>query len=58
VLSELLQQADEPPEALSTLLDRLSTRPPATLREITDEQIALLRQHRMDDQIGLLRTGA
>lgn len=56
-LAELLQQADDPPEALSILLDRLSERPLA-LREVTDEQIALLREHRMDDQIGLLRTSA
>lgn len=57
-LSELLQQADDPPDELSTLLDRLSQRPPVTLHEVTDEQIALLRQHGMDDQIGLLRKGA
>lgn len=56
-LKEVLDEADDPPDALLTLLDRLDKRPVLTLRQVTDEEIALLRQCGMDDQIGLLRKG-
>lgn len=57
-LAEVLNEAKDPPEALLTLLDRLGKRPVLTLRQVTDDEIALLRQCGMDDQIGLLRKGA
>ncbi|MEY9846179.1 hypothetical protein ABH940_003264 [Streptacidiphilus sp. BW17] len=56
-LAEMLHDAQDPPDELLALLDRLGKRP-VSLREVTDEEIALLRAYAIDDQIGLLRKGA
>lgn len=57
-LAEALEEAPEPPEALLALLERLGQRPAPTLHDVTDEEIALLREHAMDSQITLLRKNA
>jgi hypothetical protein len=50
-LRKLLEQAPEAPERLAILLDRL----PCSLSEVTDTEIALLREHGIDRDIELRR---
>jgi hypothetical protein len=50
-LGRLLEQAPEAPEQVAVLLDRL----PCTLSEMTDADIALLREHGLDRAIELQR---
>ncbi|WP_330340134.1 hypothetical protein [Streptomyces sp. NBC_00557] len=58
ILAESLHDKSDPPNELLTLLERLEKRPSPTLRDITDDDIALLRQFEMDLHITLQRTGA
>ncbi|MFE4869465.1 hypothetical protein [Streptomyces sp. NPDC056682] len=57
-LAELLQDAQDPPQALAVLLDRLREQSGLTLRDITDEEIALIREYGMDAHISLKRKGS
>ncbi|WLW55198.1 hypothetical protein [Streptomyces sp. YU58] len=57
-LAELLQDTQDPPEALVDLLNRLREQPGLTLSDVTDEEIALLRECRMDAHITLKRKGS
>ncbi|MFJ6553131.1 hypothetical protein ACIQNT_12855 [Streptomyces luteogriseus] len=57
-LAESLRDAKEPPVELLALLERLDTRPAPTLLDITDQEIALLREFAMDGQVTLTRKGA
>ncbi|MFE6739040.1 hypothetical protein [Streptomyces tubercidicus] len=57
-LAELLQDAQDPPQALAALLDRLREQSGLTLRDITDEEIALIREYGMDAHISLKRKGS
>ncbi|WP_194892376.1 hypothetical protein [Catenulispora pinisilvae] len=57
-LREFLDQVADPTPELVTLLDKIDGPPVASLRDITDEEIALLRQHGQDGQITLRRLGA
>ncbi|MFD8386985.1 hypothetical protein ACFV2X_52350 [Streptomyces sp. NPDC059679] len=57
-LWELLHDTEDPPEALASLLERLRTQPDLTLRDVTDEEIALIRKHGMDAHISLKRKGS
>ncbi|MBT2410826.1 hypothetical protein J7I94_09670 [Streptomyces sp. ISL-12] len=57
-LAESLRDAKEPPVELLALLERLDSRPAPTLRDITDQEIALLREFAMDGQVSLTRKGA
>jgi hypothetical protein len=58
LLAESLHDKSDPPSELLDLLERLEKRPSPTLRDITDGDIALLRQFEMDIHITLQRTGA
>ncbi|WP_433330668.1 hypothetical protein [Spirillospora sp. CA-294931] len=53
-LEDQLAQAQDAPPALLDLLNRLNTAP-LVLREVSDEQIALLRRYSMDVEIELRR---
>ncbi len=53
-LRKLLEHAQEAPERLLALLSRL----PLLLRDLTDEDIALLRKHGLDCEIEVRRQGA
>ncbi|SOD63561.1 hypothetical protein SAMN06297387_111110 [Streptomyces zhaozhouensis] len=57
-LAELLQDTQDPPEALVDLLNRLREQPGLMLSDVTDEEIALLREFRMDAHITLKRKGS
>ncbi|MFG2349652.1 hypothetical protein [Streptomyces phaeochromogenes] len=57
-LAELLQDTQDPPEALADLLNRLRENSGLTLRDVTDEEIALIRQYGMDAHISLKRKGS
>lgn len=57
-LDESLRDAMEPPAELLALLERLDARPAPTLLDITDQEIALLREFAMDGQVTLTRKGA
>ncbi|MFB6904990.1 hypothetical protein ACFCWB_12065 [Streptomyces bacillaris] len=57
-LAELLQDAQDPPQALAVLLDRLREQSGLTLRDVTDEEIALIREYGMDAHISLKRKGS
>ncbi|MFF4802316.1 hypothetical protein ACFY1U_28590 [Streptomyces sp. NPDC001351] len=57
-LAESLRDAKEPPAELLALLERLDSRPAPTLLDITDQEIALLREFAMDGQVTLTRKGA
>ncbi|MFD9532108.1 hypothetical protein [Streptomyces sp. NPDC060010] len=57
-LAELLQDAQDPPQALAVLLDRLREQTGLTLRDVTDEEIALIREYGMDAHISLKRKGS
>ncbi len=57
-LAELLQDTQDPPQALVNLLNRLREQPGLTLSDVTDEEIALLRECRMDAHITLKRKGS
>ncbi|MFE4665181.1 hypothetical protein ACFRI7_26045 [Streptomyces sp. NPDC056716] len=57
-LAELLQATQDPPEALVGLLNRLRAQSGLTLSDVTDEEITLLRQCRMDAHITLKRKGS
>ncbi|WP_158786401.1 hypothetical protein [Streptomyces sp. NRRL F-5065] len=57
-LAELLQDAQDPPEELVNLLNRLREQPGLTLRDVTDEEITLLRECGMDAYISLQRKGS
>lgn len=57
-LAESLHGKSEPPRELLDLLERLEKRPGPTLHDVTDEDIALLREFEMDLHITLQRTGA
>ncbi|MGW1914960.1 hypothetical protein ACWCQS_30600 [Streptomyces sp. NPDC002076] len=58
LLAESLRDKSDPPSELLELLALLEKRPSPTLRDITDADIALLRQFEMDLHITLQRTGA
>ncbi|MGF0177269.1 hypothetical protein ACQF36_44530 [Streptomyces sp. Marseille-Q5077] len=58
ILAESLHDKSDPPNELLDLLERLEKRPSPTLRDITDTDIALLREFEMDLHITLQRTGA
>ncbi|MDX3751231.1 hypothetical protein [Streptomyces sp. AK08-02] len=57
-LAEALRDAKEPPAELLALLERLDRRPAPTLFDITNQEIALLREFAMDGQVALTRKGA
>ncbi|WP_329346208.1 hypothetical protein [Streptomyces microflavus] len=57
-LAELLQEAQDPPEELASLLERLRQQPDLTLRDVTDDEIALIRVYGMDGHISLKRKGS
>lgn len=57
LLSETLSQLPDPPQEILSLLERLGQRPPPTLDELTDEQIALLRRADVANQIEVRRRG-
>lgn len=57
-LSELLQETEDPPQALASLLERLRTQPDLMLCDVTDQEIALIRRHGMDAHISLKRKGS
>ena len=55
-LTEELSEAADVPEELLAVLDRvLAPTQPLTLRDISDEEIALLRRYRMDGEIEVRR---
>lgn len=56
-LLETLSQMSDQPDELLPLLQRLGERPALTLDDVTDDQIALLRQTRIADQIEMRRRG-
>jgi hypothetical protein len=56
-LAEELADAADVPEELLAVLDRLA-RNSATLRDISDDEVALLRAHQMDADIELRRKSA
>ncbi|MFK0279848.1 hypothetical protein ACIQVL_05145 [Streptomyces sp. NPDC090499] len=58
LLSESLRDKSDPPNELLDLLALLEKRPSPTLRDLSDADIALLRQFEMDLHITLQRTGA
>ncbi|MGW3427024.1 hypothetical protein ACWDHW_03550 [Streptomyces melanosporofaciens] len=58
LLSESLHDKSDPPSELLELLALLEKRPSPTLRDLSDADIALLRQFEMDLHITLQRTGA
>lgn len=58
LLAESLHDKSDPPDELLNLLGVLDKRPSPTLRDITDSDIALLRQFEMDIDITLQRSGA
>ncbi|UXX94172.1 hypothetical protein N7U49_22565 [Streptomyces sp. AD2-2] len=58
LLAESLRDKSDPPSELLDLLALLEKRPSPTLRDISDADIALLRQFEMDLHITLQRTGA
>jgi hypothetical protein len=58
LLSESLRDKSDPPSELLELLALLEKRPSPTLRDLSDADIALLRQFEMDLHITLQRTGA
>ncbi|MCX4666518.1 hypothetical protein OG453_07520 [Streptomyces sp. NBC_01381] len=58
LLADSLHDKSDPPSELLELLRLLEKRPSPTLRDITDSDIALLRQFEMDIHITLQRTGA
>jgi hypothetical protein len=55
-LKEELEEAKDVPEALLGLIDRLSPGP-VTLRDVSDDEIALLRKLGLDREIELRRKG-
>lgn len=57
-LTELLNTAPPPPEGLQTLLDRLASGTTLLLRDITDEEIALLRHVGLDADLEVRRRRA
>ncbi len=55
-LTEELSEAADVPEELLAVLDLISvSAKPPTLRDVSNEQIALLRQYRMDGEVELRR---
>lgn len=54
-LSEDLAEAPDVPTELLSVLDRLGGKPPLTLKELTDEEISLLRRYNIDHEIELRR---
>jgi hypothetical protein len=58
LLGGLLDTVPDPEGEIASLLKRLEQRPPLTLADLTDEQLALLRQPHMAGQIELRRRGA
>lgn len=57
-LHDVLDPLPDPPGAVLELLDRLGQRQGLTLAELTDEEIAVLRQAGVADQIQVRRRGA
>jgi hypothetical protein len=57
-LHEVLDPLPELPEQVQGLYDRLARLPALTLADITDEQIAQLRDKGLDAQIEVRRRGA
>lgn len=57
-LAELLRTAPPPPEGLKKLLDRLASGTALLLSDITDAEIALLRQASLDTDLELRRRRA
>lgn len=57
-LRESLDQVADPTPELVVLLAKIDGPPAASLCDVTDEEIALLRQHGQDGQITLRRLGA
>lgn len=57
IAAGLLGTVTDPPPEVLELLHRLGERPALTLRDVTDEQLALLRAADIDDQIELKRVG-
>ncbi|GAA2607303.1 hypothetical protein [Streptomyces axinellae] len=58
LLAESLRDKSDPPQELLQLLELLEKRPGPSLSDISDSDIALLRQFEMDTHITLQRTGA
>ncbi|MFC4034626.1 hypothetical protein ACFO3J_24590 [Streptomyces polygonati] len=56
-LAELLAEEADPPEALASLLRRLRQQPGLALADVSDSEIALLREYSMDKHITLKRKG-
>jgi hypothetical protein len=56
-LADALSHTPDLPQEVLLLLERLGRRPAPSLADLTDEQIALLRQASMADQIELRRRG-
>lgn len=57
LLKEVLDEVNDPPADVLALLDRLGRRPSPTLNDLTDEQIALLRETGIANQIEVRRRG-
>lgn len=57
-LHEVLDPLPDPPGAVLEILERLSRRRGLTLAEVTDEEIAVLREAGVADQIEVRRRGA
>jgi len=57
LLKETLDGTPDPPEEVLSLLQRLGERPSLTLHDLTDAQIALLRDAQVANQIEVRRRG-
>lgn len=58
LLSDVLDETPPASEEIISLLQRLAQRPPLTLADLTDDQVALLREAGVADQLDVRRRGA